>query len=123
MGSESITPPIRGHNPEPEIGWPWCLTEYEIAYVRLFNARPIRGANWDGSPEDEVRLDQEADGIRLDRRAHSPRRIIRRWPWMAATAFSLAIALAGAAVGTLLIHDSQRLNDETQRVTEQLTND
>ncbi len=54
----------RGENPRPDTGWPWILTPYEIAYIQAFNSRPVRGGDWAGSERDEVRLDDEATGIR-----------------------------------------------------------
>ncbi|GAA1214989.1 hypothetical protein [Rhodoglobus aureus] len=66
----------RGQNPEPEDGWAWSLSDYEIAYVREFNARPPRDG-WIGSERDEARLDDEANGIRAGA-ANRPRRLVRR---------------------------------------------
>jgi hypothetical protein len=40
------------------------LTPYEIAYIHAFNSRPVRGGDWAGAERDEVRLDDEATGIR-----------------------------------------------------------
>jgi hypothetical protein len=64
LNQASSPTPVRGKNPEPETGWSWVLTDYEVAYVREFNARPPRLENWAGSERDETRLDDEAAGIR-----------------------------------------------------------
>jgi hypothetical protein len=62
--TETDAPPIeRGSNPQPPAGWPWNLTDYEIEYVRRFNARPPR-EGWECTDRDERRLDDEADGVR-----------------------------------------------------------
>jgi hypothetical protein len=85
-------PAHRGQNPEPEGGWGWSLSAYEIAYVQEFNARPPR-AEWFGSERDEARLDDEAQGIRLAA-ADRSRRSLRR---------SLVLIVGGALVACGLV--------------------
>lgn len=55
--------PIRGCNPEPDTGWPWCLTEYEIQYILAFGVRPRRNNTWVSNERDERSLDQEAQSL------------------------------------------------------------
>lgn len=54
--------PVRGVNPEPSGGWPWCLTDYEIAYIAEYRVRPVREGSWAGNPEQEALLKEEAAG-------------------------------------------------------------
>lgn len=54
---------VRGVNPEPEGGWPWHLTPYEVSYVETFRVRPVREGTWENAPEKNARLDAEAEGV------------------------------------------------------------
>lgn len=93
------SPPERGQNPEPEGGWPWSLTDYELAYIREFNARPVR-EGWTGTDRDEDRLDDEAEGIRANRPAAArEHRTIRRSVVLSVSGALLAVALASGGLG------------------------
>lgn len=54
---------MRGQNPEPLEGWPWSLTEYEVAYIAAFRVRPSRAGSWSRDPHGEALLDQESAGV------------------------------------------------------------
>lgn len=87
----------RGVNPAPHTGWPWCLTPYEIEYVREFNARPPRDESWPATPADERRLDDEADAVREQKRA----RVRRSWPRTPVLALTMTALVAGACMAGL----------------------
>ena len=94
--SKDFPKPIRGENPVPGDGWPWSLTDYEVAYVQEFNSRPAR-PGWDGVERDEARLDDEAAGIRLEK-SRRPRLTVRR---SLVLVLSLALMLTGFAFAAL----------------------
>lgn len=116
---QDTEPPVRGWNPEPPGGWPWCLSDYEVAYVGQFGVRPRRGENWRGSPRDEQSLDDEA--TELHRRTTStpapvtapPRRVRRTWPWVTVNIILGAMIAAGITAGTLLTVDTTSINQQT----------
>lgn len=115
--------PVRGVNSEPDTGWPWHLTEYEVAYVQAFNARPVRGESWAGSDDEERRLEQEADGIRAHMAAvpRPPHRVRRNWPWVTGAAVLLLVAAAGIVGGALLTVDAHNLNSDTAIIEEHMS--
>ena len=103
--------PVRGTNPEPDGGWTWALTEHEIAYVQEFNSRPPRQDNWAGSERDEMRLDDEADGIRRLRKTNrSPRGV----NGLAAGLTLIVIVLATAGITFVAVMNT--VNAEKIRV-------
>jgi hypothetical protein len=107
------TSPVRGNNPKPSSGWPWSLTDYEVAYITAFNARPVREDGWAGDTSAEVRLDQEAEGVR--RTISTPKAswwrlpVGRRWPWITAWLVLLAAAVVFTTLATLQMVDAGKL--------------
>ena len=103
--------PARGVNPEPDAGWSWMLTEYEIAYVQEFNSRPPRLTGWAGSERDEMRLDDEATGVRGMRKTKRASRGVNG----AIAILTLSLILAATA-GTTFVAVMNTLNAEKIRV-------
>lgn len=120
--SPNALSPVRGVNPEPVTGWPWHLTEYEVAYVQEFNVRPPRSATWSGTGEDERRLEQEADGIRTRHISSHSSRVRRNWPWVTAATVMILLAVSSAAAGIALISDTQDLHHRTELIEEYMSN-
>ena len=113
--------PFRGANPEPAEGWSWYLTPYELAYVERFNARPVREGSWVGSEAAELRLEQEAEGVRslapVPKRPRWTQRPARpRWLWILATVavFTVSAGLLGFGVMNML--HAQQIKADTIKI-------
>ena len=110
----------RGVNPAPTGGWSWNLTDYEVGYVREFNVRPVRDA-WLGTLEDNQRLDQEADGVRLRpvQPVKEPRRY-QLWLWVAVSGAIVAAGSVAVVLGIMNVNAAAALNEETSSIEEDL---
>ena len=102
--------PVRGVNPEPIEGWPWCLTDYEIAYIKEFRVRPVREGTWAGRPEQEALLNAEAEGVVSGPPVAQPRtrRDIPRSVFFPVVGVVLLVCIA-SIVATLLARDQLSL--------------
>ena len=110
----------RGLNPAPAGGWSWNLTDYEVGYVREFNVRPVRDA-WLGTPEDNARLDQEADGVR--RGPQHPVNVPRRhplWLWLAVSGLMVTAGAVAMVLGVMNVTAAATLNEKTSSIEVQL---
>jgi len=118
---------VRGENLEPDSGWPWYLTTYEIEYVRAFNVRPPRAGSWVSTPDAEQRLEQEAEGVRRTRdqagaptkQSWSRKRVRFAWPWIVLACFSLvataictAFAISESVSANALDHKTSHIKEE-----------
>jgi hypothetical protein len=113
--------PFRGSNPEPAEGWSWFLTPYELAYVEQFNVRPVREGSWVGSEDAELRLEQEAEGIRsplpAPKRPRWTRRPARlRWLWILATAVVFAVSAGLLGFGVVNTLHAQQIKADTIKI-------
>ncbi len=123
---ESDRTPTRGVNPPPDNGWSWHLTEYEVAYIEAFNVRPVRDKTWILSPENEARLDQEADGVRRFKTKKSKpvipwrgRTASIRWPWILAIVIALAVASVLTTLSIQNVLQVGHLADQTRSVNKE----
>lgn len=115
--------PTRGSNPAPAGGWSWNLTDYEVGYVRAFNVRPVR-EGWPGTLEENARLDQEADGVRL--RPPPPplpppppvrsRRRHQLTLWASVAGVIVLGGTAAAVLGVMNMTAAADLNEDTTRI-------
>lgn len=113
--------PVRGVNPEPSGGWPWCLTEYEVAYVREYQVRPMREGSWVGNPEKDRRLDDEAAGVLLN--SNTVRNAPSGMPAsvFASIAAALALLVIGAGLAAVWIQgQTDTLNERSAEISEEL---
>lgn len=112
---------VRGQNPEPEEGWSWALSEYEVQYVREFNARPPRNSVWSADTASEIRLEREAEGVREVFRGHKKRK--RRWP-LVPVVFVIGLLTIGtgvtATLGYLDYQETKNVMEQVQSVEGQL---
>jgi hypothetical protein len=119
-------PPIRGVNRQPAPGWPWHLTDYEISYVERFNVRPLRDESWAIDAHTELRLDQEADGVRSaagrqllgkpPRESWLRARAKRRWPWILATSLVAVVAVGLLALSGINLAQVDHIEKQTHSV-------
>ncbi|WP_022881841.1 hypothetical protein [Gryllotalpicola ginsengisoli] len=119
---------VRGENPEPESGWSWYLTDYEIAYIREFNVRPPRGGAWQATPEAEYRLETEAEGIRQKTfvTAKTPwrkQRVRRSWPWVTIAVTLTTGSLALGALGCLEYQKVESIDHQTSLIKQKLSDE
>ena len=116
--------PTRGSNPAPAGGWSWNLTDYEVGYLRAFNVRPVRDG-WPGTAEENSRLDQEADGVRLrplppptllPPPLMRPRRRHQLVLWASVAGVIVLSGAAAAVLGVMNVNAAADLNEDTTRI-------
>jgi len=118
---------VRGSNPAPDGGWPWFLTDYEIAYIQEWNVRPPRGDGWGSTPEAEHRLETEAEGIRSRRRTAAEvrwgkRRVRHSRPWITISALLLVCAVGAGVLGLQTYQQMRTVEQQTASLEQDATN-
>ncbi|GAA2007711.1 hypothetical protein [Microbacterium ulmi] len=117
---------VRGENPEPDDGWPWYLTDYEIAYIREWNVRPPRSGSWVATKDAEHRLETEADGVRQRRGVVTSepwgrRRVGHPWAWFVASAVLVLVGVVAGTGAVLTLQEQHALSQRTDEIRNEIS--
>ena len=116
MVEDEYQPITRGVNPVPPGGWPWHPTDYEVACIREFEARPV-SEGWSGMPEENYRSDREMYDAHLNAPVWVPqRRQYRLWLWALVTLAVVAVGAGAATFGIINLHTAASVNESTSNI-------